>query len=267
MPGDKVAPSQDKVRRVTAKLKARLKAGEKLLGVWIMSSSPDNAEVMAQTGIDFVLMDHEHGQATLPDAIAQLRAMKDTGCAGLMRVPWNDTVFIKRALDAGIHGVMVPQVNTAEEARAAVAACRYPPHGIRGAAGDTRAASYGADAGYYDRAADELIVIRKIETPQAVENVKEIAAVDGVDVVFVGPRDLSATLGKLNKFDDPELRALIAKVEQAIQASGKALGTVAPTAAQVKDLFGRGYTFLIAGSDLSHLRAGITQMMKDAGHK
>ena len=113
MQDDKVAQSQDKVRRVTAKLKARLKAGEKLLGAWTMSTSPDNAEVMAQTGIDFVLMDHEHGQATLPDAIAQLRAMKGTDCAGLMRVPWNDMVFIKRALDAGIHGVMVPQVNTA----------------------------------------------------------------------------------------------------------------------------------------------------------
>ena len=126
--------------------------------------------------------------------------------------------------------------------------------------------SYGADAGYYDRAADELIIIVQIETPQAVENVAEIAAVDGVDVVFVGPRDMSAALGKLNKMDDPELRALIAKVEQATLASGKALGTVAPTAALVKELFGRGYTFLIAGSDLSHLRAGITQMMKDAGH-
>ena len=267
MPGDKVARSQDKVRRVTAKLKARLKAGEKLLGAWSMSTSPDNAEVMALSGLDFVLMDHEHGQATLPDAIAQLRAMKGTSCAGLMRVPWNDMVFIKRALDAGIHGVMVPQVNTAEEARAAVAACRYPPRGVRGAAGGTRAAAYGVDTGYYDRADDDLIIIVQIETPQAVENVEAIAAVDGVDVVFIGPRDMSAALGKLNKMDDPELRALIARVEQATLASGKALGTVAPTAALVKELFGRGYTFLISGSDLSHLRAGITQMMKDAGHK
>ena len=107
----------------------------------------------------------------------------------------------------------------------------------------------------------------QIETPQAVANVAEIAAVDGVDVVFVGPRDMSAALGRLNKFDDPELRALIAKVEQATLASGKALGTLAPTAALVKELVGRGYTFLIAGTDVSHLRAGIVQMMKDAGHK
>jgi 4-hydroxy-2-oxoheptanedioate aldolase len=253
------------MRRVTTNLKARLKAGEKLLGAWTMTDSPDNAEVMAQSGLDFLLMDHEHGQATIPDAIAQLRAIKGANCAGLVRTPWNDMVYIKRILDAGIQGIMVPQVNTPEEARAAVAACRYPPLGIRGAAGGTRATSYGADMGYYGRAADELLVIVQIETPQAVENAAAIAAVEGVDVVFVGPRDLSAYIGKLNKMDDPELRALIAKVEDATLTSGKALGTVAPTGALVKQLFERGYNFLISGSDMTHLRAGIAQMMKEAG--
>ena len=250
---------------MTTNLKARLKAGEQLLGAWTMTDSPDNAEVMALSGLDFILMDHEHGQALLPDAIAQLRAIKGTKCAGLLRTPWNDMVFIKRILDAGIHGIMVPQVNTAEEARAVVAACRYPPKGIRGAAGGTRAATYGLDLGYYERAADDLIIMVQIETPQAVENAAAIAAVDGVDVVFIGPRDLSANIGKLNKWDDPELRALIAKIEDATLKAGKALGTVAATGALVKQLFGRGYTFLISGSDTSHLRAGITQMMKEAG--
>jgi 4-hydroxy-2-oxoheptanedioate aldolase len=246
-------------------LKARLKAGEKLLGAWTMSNSPDNAEVMALSGLDFVLMDHEHGQATMPDAIAQLRAMQGTKCAGLVRVPWNDIIFIKRVLDAGVHGIMVPQVNTPDEARAAVAACRYPPLGIRGAAGGTRASSYGLDMGYYDRAADELIIIVQIETPQAVENTAAIAAVDGVDMIFVGPRDMSAMIGKLNRMDDPELRALIAQVEEATLKSGKALGTVAPTGALAKQLFERGYNFLISGNDMTHLRAGIAQMMKEAG--
>jgi len=250
---------------VTTDLKARLKAGEKLLGAWTMSDSPDNAEVMALAGLDFVLMDHEHGQAGIPDAIAQLRAIQGTRCAGLLRAPWNDMVFIKRVLDAGIHGIMVPQVNTPDEARAVVAACRYPPRGIRGAAGGTRAASYGLDLGYYDRAADELVIIVQIETPQAVENAAAIAAVDGVDVVFIGPRDLSANIGKLNKMDDPELRALIAKVEEATLKSGKALGTVAPTGALAKQLFARGYSVIISGSDVIHLRTGVTQMMKDAG--
>jgi 4-hydroxy-2-oxoheptanedioate aldolase len=250
---------------VTTNLKTRLKGGEKLLGAWTMTDSPDNAEVMAQAGLDFLLMDHEHGQATLPAAIAQLRAMKGTNCAGLMRVPWNDMIYIKRVLDAGIQGVMVPQVNTAEEARAAVAACRYPPLGIRGAAGGTRVTSYGADMGYYGRAADELLIMVQIETPQAVENAAAIAAVDGVDVVFVGPRDLSAYIGKLNKMDDPELRELIARVEEATLKAGKTLGTVAPTGAIAKQLFDRGYGLLISGNDMTHLRASILQMMKDAG--
>jgi 4-hydroxy-2-oxoheptanedioate aldolase len=250
---------------VTTNLKARLKAGEKLLGAWTSTDSPDNAEVMALTGIDFLLMDHEHGQAAIPDAIAQLRAIQGTKCAGLLRTPWNDMVFIKRVLDAGVHGVMVPQVNTPEEARAVVAACRYPPLGIRGAAGGTRATAYGTNPGYYDQAADDLIIIVQIETPQAVENAAAIAAVDGIDMIFVGPRDLSAYIGKLNKMDDPELRALIAKIEDATLKSGKALGTVAPTGAIAKQLFARGYNFIISGSDLTHLRAGITQMMKDAG--
>ena len=250
---------------MTTNLKARLRAGEKLLGAWISTDSPDNAEVMALSGIDFLLMDHEHGQGTIPDAIAQLRAIQGTRCAGLLRAPWNDMVFIKRALDAGVHGIMVPQVNTPEEARAVVAACRYPPLGIRGAAGSVRAAAYGTDPGYYDRAADDLIIIVQIETPQAVENTAAIAAVEGVDMIFVGPRDLSAYIGKLNKMDDPELRALIAKVEEATLKSGKALGTIAATGAIARQLFERGYSFVISGSDLTHLRAGLTQMMKEAG--
>jgi 2-keto-3-deoxy-L-rhamnonate aldolase RhmA len=253
------------MRHVTTNLKARLRAGEKLLGAWTMTDSPDNAEVMAQSGLDFLLMDHEHGQAQIPDAIAQLRAIKGTNCAGLVRAPWNDMVYIKRVLDAGIHGIIVPQVNSVKEARDVVAACRYPPLGIRGAAGGTRATSYGLDMGYYDRAAEELLIIVQIETPQAVEDAAAIAAVDGVDMLFIGPRDMSAAIGKLNKMDDPELRALIAKVEEATLKSGKALGTVAPTGALVKQLFGRGYNFLISGSDMTHLRAGIAQMMKEAG--
>jgi 4-hydroxy-2-oxoheptanedioate aldolase len=250
---------------VTANLKARLKAGEKLLGAWTMTDSADNAEVMGLSGIDFLLMDHEHGQAQIPDAIAQLRALKGTNCAGLLRAPWNDMVFIKRVLDAGIHGLIVPQVNTVEEARAVVAACRYPPLGNRGAAGGTRATSYGLDMGYYDRAADELLIIVQIETPKAVENTAAIAAVDGIDMIFIGPRDLSANIGKLNKFDDPELRALIARIEQETLKSGKALGSVAPSGAIAKQMFERGYNFLISGSDMTHLRAGIAQMLKDAG--
>jgi 4-hydroxy-2-oxoheptanedioate aldolase len=246
-------------------LKARLKAGEKALGAWTMSDSADNAEVLALSGLDFIMMDHEHGQGLLTDAIAQMRAMAATRCVPMIRVPWNDFVFIKRVLDAGVQGVMVPQINNAEEARAVVAACRYPPHGIRGAAGGTRAAGYGFDMGYYDRAADDLIIIVQIENPEGVENAAAIAAVEGVDVVFIGPRDLSASIGKLNQFDDPQLKQLIAKAEQAVIRSGKTLGCVANPGPAVRQMFDRGYGLLISGSDLAHLRNGVSQMLKDAG--
>lgn len=250
---------------MTNSLKARLKAGEKALGAWTMSDSADNAEVLALSGLDFIMMDQEHGQGLLTDAIAQMRAMAATRCVPMIRVPWNDFVFIKRVLDAGVQGVMVPQVNTAEEAKAVVAACRYPPLGNRGAAGGTRAAAYGYDMGYYDRAADDLVIIVQIETPQAVENAAAIAAVEGVDVVFIGPRDLSASIGKLNQFDDPQLKQLLAKAEQAVIKSGKVLGCVAGSGRIAQEMFARGYGFLISGSDLVHLRNGVTQMLKEAG--
>lgn len=246
-------------------LKARLKAGEKALGAWTLSDSADNAEVLALSGVDFVMMDQEHGQGQLADAIAQMRAMAATKCVPMVRVPWNDFVYIKRVLDAGVQGVMVPQINTPEEARAVVAACRYPPLGNRGAAGGTRAAAYGFDMGYYARAAEDLIIVVQIETPQAVENAGAIAAVEGIDVVFIGPRDLSAAIGKLNQFDDPELKQLLAKAEQAVLKSGKTLGCVANPGPAVKQMFDRGYGFLISGSDLAHLRNGVMQMLKEAG--
>jgi 4-hydroxy-2-oxoheptanedioate aldolase len=263
--GDMVSASKSGQEIMTARLKARLKAGEKLLGTWAMTESADTVEVMALAGVDFILIDHEHGQSILPDAIAQLRAMRVTDCPGIVRVPWNDFVYIKRLLDAGVPGIMVPQVNTVEEAKAAVAACRYPPAGNRGAAGGTRATAYGLDQGYYDRANTDTLVIVQVETPQAVENAAAIAAVDGVDVVFIGPRDLSASIGKLNKMDDPELRALIAKCEQAVFKSGKGLGTVAASGALAKKYFDQGYSMIISGSDVTHLRMSVQQMLKDAG--
>lgn len=250
-------------------LKERFRAGGHAYGAWVNSCSPIVVELMALAGYDCLMIDREHSPGDLLNAVNLLNAIRTTPTTALMRVPGHDPVELKRVLDIGVEGVMVPAVSSASEARAVVAACRYPPEGFRGIAiGVARAADYGFQSEAYKRNAfANLLLIVQIETVAAVEVVEEIAAVDGVDMLFIGPRDMSAALGKLNKMDDPELRALIAKVEQATFASGKALGTVAPTAALVKELFGRGYTFLIAGSDLSHMRAGIAQMMKDAGHK
>jgi 4-hydroxy-2-oxoheptanedioate aldolase len=246
----------------------KMRAGQALLGAWLLTTSADVAEIMACAGLDFLLIDHEHGQGAIDDAIGQLRAMKagagDHTCAGVMRVPANDPIYIKRALDAGVAGIMVPNVNTADEARQVVAACRYPPHGMRGAFGGMRAMRYGFNPGYYAGAFDELLVIVQVENAQAIDNIAEIAAVEGIDMVFIGPRDLSASLGRLNQFDDPMVKAEIDRAEKAILKSGKFLGSTAVSARAAKDMAARGYRFIIPGSDVTLLGLGIRTVLTEA---
>lgn len=247
-------------------LKEKLQAGTPCLGAWVLTSSADVTEILAWSGLDFVLLDHEHGQGSIETAIAQLRALKGTGCAGLMRVPSNDATYIKRALDAGVDGLMVPNVSSRAEAEKAIAACRYPPAGMRGAFAGMRAMRYGFDAGYHDAVEDRLVVALQIENAAAIERIPEIAAVPGSDILFIGPRDLSASLGKLNRFDDPAVRAAIARAEAAIRQTGKVLGSTAASPAVAREMAGRGYGFLIAGSDavlLGQAAAGAVKVFRE----
>ena len=178
-------------------LKRRLAAGGRALGCWLDMVSPLAAEIVALAGYDCVMIDHEHGPGSLMEAIGQIHAISGTSASPLMRVPWNDPVTIKRALDLGVEGLMIPAVSSAEEARAAVAACRYPPAGVRGAAyGAIRASRYGLDRDdYRERVNDNLLLICQIETLQGVEAIPDIARVPGVDVLFFGPYDLSGSAG------------------------------------------------------------------------
>lgn len=237
-------------------LKARLKAGKKCLGCWSYTGSPILAEIAGLAGYDFVLIDHEHGPGDLNQTIGVLQALSATGTTGLMRVPWNDPVAIKRALDTGVEGIMVPMVETAEEARRAVEACRFPPRGIRGSAGGmVRATDYGMNtADYMARIEDELMILCQIETPAGIDNVAGIAAVEGVDMLFVGPSDISAALGKPGRFDDPEVIAALERVEGAIKDAGAWMGTVARPGVTLDGLFGRGYDMVSGGSDVSLFR-------------
>src|SRR5690606_3707981 len=194
------------------KLKEKLRAGEKTTACWLFSNSPDMAEIIGAAGFDAVMIDHEHGSGSLEMAIHQYRAVRSVGDAPvLMRVPWNDTVLIKRALATGMDGSMVPSVSTAEEARAVVAVCRYPPHGSRSAGiGPARGGTYGRFArAYLENLVDDLMIICQIETKEGVENIESIAAVDGIDMLFVGPNDLSGSIRKLGQFNDPEVKALL----------------------------------------------------------
>lgn len=245
-------------------LKRKLQAGQPCFGAWMLSTSADMAEILAYAGMDFLVLDHEHGQGSIDQAIGQLRAIKGSDCVGVVRVPTNDHVYIKRVLDAGVGGIMVPNVNSAEEARHVVDACRYAPTGIRGAFGGMRAMKYGFDPGYYESVVENLLVVVQVENTRAIDAIPEIAAVDGVDMIFIGPRDLSATLGKLNQFDDREVRGQIDRAAKAILAGGKILGSTAASGKVAKDMVARGYRFIIPGSDATLLGLGVRTTLADA---
>ena len=236
--------------------KSRMRAGEQTIGCWLHLNSGIAAELLALAGFDALIIDHEHGPGDLAGAIQAMQAMSATRASPILRVPANDPVAIKRALDIGVEGIMIPGVNSAAEASAAVAACRYPPHGIRGAAyGMVRASDYGlATKAYADGLHDNLLIICQIETATAVEAIPDIAAVDGVDMLFIGPNDLSGSIGKLGRFDDPEYLALKRRAEETILASGALLGGLATPVEGPDEMLRRGYCLVTAASDVSLLR-------------
>jgi len=247
-------------------LKARLLAGKRALGCWTVLGAPAVIELLALCGFDFLLLDQEHGFGEPSALLHSLQAMAATpACSSVVRVPSNDPHYLKRVLDAGVEGVMVPNVETAEDARAIVAACRYPPAGRRGSAlGSARASDYGIRApDYRQRAAQELLVVCQIESPRAVENVEAIAAVEGVDVVFIGPHDLSGTVGQLGDLKHPDVARLIARAEEGIKRSGKPMGTVPHPGATWREMFERGYHMINAGSDVGRLRDGALADVKE----
>lgn len=239
-------------------LKGRLLAGEKAFGGFVSAASPVAAEVMALCGYDCLMIDREHGAGDILNAQLQVTALRTTACAALMRVPANDPVELKRALDIGLDGVMVPAVDTTDQARAAVAGCRYPPAGHRGmAAGLVRASGYGTDLERYMRVGEQqLLVICQIETAKGLKNVDAIAAVDGVDMLFVGPYDLSANLGHLGAPDHPEVDRAIERVRKAARKAGKLLGIIPTPGRSAADLFDRGFHLVLGSADLMLLRDG-----------
>lgn len=239
-------------------LKARLLKGEKVFGSWNVLASAFATEVMGYAGFDFIILDHEHGCGDLMTLGHQFQALSPTPTAALVRVPSHDTAYIRRVLDLGAEGVVVPSVNTADEARAIVQACHYPKFGSRGAApGTIRASNFGAEASHYARTAGEnTLVICQIETVEGVANAAEIAAVEGVDMLFIGPFDLSASAGFMGEMDHPEVVALIEKVETVARAADKPLGSILRPGVSLKEVYDRGYQLISTGSDSSRLRAG-----------
>jgi 4-hydroxy-2-oxoheptanedioate aldolase len=247
-------------------LKQRLRAGKRALGCWTVLGSPPVIELLAYCGFDYLLLDQEHGFGEPSALLHSLQAMAATpACTSVVRVPSNDPNYLKRVLDAGVEGVMVPNVESAEDARGVVAACRYPPKGRRGSAlGSARASDYGINSPKYkNAAADELLIVVQIESPKAIDNIEAIAAVEGVDVLFIGPHDLSGTVGQLGDLKHPEVAKLIARAEQGITRSGKPMGTVPHPGSTWREMFQRGYHMINAGSDVGRLRDGALADVKE----
>ena len=236
--------------------KAALATDDKLFGLWSVLGSNVVAEVIGDSGFDWILIDTEHTPNELPDVVVQMQAMATGTAAPIVRPAWNDAVLIKRLLDSGVQTLLIPFVQNAEEAAAAVAATRYPPAGIRGVTGSGRAARYGRVKTYLHEAANELCVIVQIETGEALGKLQEIASVAGVDAVFIGPSDLSASMGHLGNPKHPEVQAAIQSGLTQLKALGKPSGILAFNADDARRYMEWGAQFVAVGSDLSILAKG-----------
>jgi 4-hydroxy-2-oxoheptanedioate aldolase len=204
---------------------------------------------MGAAGYDWALIDLEHGAGGEPEALAQMQALAGTNCAALVRVEGGERQRTHRVLDFGAHGVMFPRVDTPEQAAQAVAAMRYPAGGVRGVAFSNRACMYGSNLRPYMENCGSLLTVVQIESPQAVSNAHAIAAVDGVDVLFVGPSDLSHSMGALGQFDRPEFLEAIRRTADAAKAHGKHSGLLLPSPADYGRYYEQGYRFIASGSD------------------
>lgn len=223
------------------------------IGSWLMSASAAVAEAMGHCGFDFLVIDMEHSPLHIDGTISLLRALAATGAEPLVRLAWNDQVLVKQALDAGAASLMFPFIETAEQARAAVAYTRYPPQGVRGVAAMHRGSRYGRTRDYLRTADQQIAVVVQLETPGAIERLAEIAAVPGVDSLFVGPGDLSAQLGHIGELGHEEVQRLIARAASLARAAGKPIGIVGPNPQMVRQFLDYGYTWAAVASDLALL--------------
>jgi 2-dehydro-3-deoxyglucarate aldolase len=247
---------------MTDDFRQRLLSGETLLGTLLSLPSPAVAEILADTGFDWLFVDGEHGAFGLRDIEHVLQAV-DRRVSCLVRVPELSETAIKQVLDLGAGGIIVPQVNTADEARAVVAYARYGPQGRRGV-GLARAHGYGRRfREYLERANEEVTVVVQAEHVEAARNIEQIAAVNGVDAVLVGPYDLSASLGKTGQLDDPGVREAIDRITETCRQHGKPLGIFGVGAADVRPFMDRGYRLIVAGVDTMMLGGAADAVLRD----
>lgn len=247
--------------------KHRLLEGEPVYGVLSSLASPHVAEMIGLAGCDFAVIDGEHGLGSEAQHLACIQALAATPATSVLRVPSRDTVAVRRALDIGVEGILVPDVRTPEEAATIAEACFYPPEGRRGfSAGTLRAADYGFSVkDYVGSEGDELLLCLMIESAEGIENIAGIAAVAGVDVIQVGPFDLSYDLGVPGRFDDPKFAEALERIEAGTRQAGKQLGGMALPGLDMDALLERGYRMITVGADIPMLAGALRSALAVKG--
>ncbi len=241
--------------------KRALKAGQPQIGLWSSLSSNYAVEVIAGAGFDWILLDMEHSPNDLESLLSQLQAAAPYATHPIVRVPWNDMVTIKRVLDAGAQSLLIPYVQNASDAKAAVSNTRYPPAGVRGVAGTTRATRFGRVKDYAKRAHEELCVLVQLETKPALEEIEKVAAIDGVNGIFIGPADLHASMGYTGETANPAVMPLIEDSIRRIRKAGKAPGYLSPVEADAKRMLAAGAQFVAVGADVGLLARGAENLL------
>lgn len=246
--------------------KAALARGEQQIGLWLSMADPYCAELCATAGFQWLLIDGEHGPNDLRSMLAQLQAVAPYPAHPVLRPMVGDAAVIKQVLDIGATTLLIPMVDTAEQAAAMVSACRYPPLGVRGVGSAVaRVSRWGARGAYMDEANDEVCLLLQAETKTAIGNLAAICAVDGVDGVFIGPADLSASMGYPGHPEHPEVQAAIEGAIRTINAAGKAPGILTPDVALARRYLAMGARFVAVGVDVLLLAQATRQLARDFG--
>jgi len=233
-----------------------IRAGEQQVGLWVSLSSAYAAEAVAPAGYDWALLDMEHCPNELHSLMGQLQVFEASTTTAIVRPDWNDTVKVKRLMDLGVQGLLFPMVESPQEAAAAVAACRFPPRGVRGVAGTNRANKFGRVTDYFEEIENQTAILIQVETVQAVENVMEYAQIDGVDGIFFGPADIGADMGHVGKPMHPDIWEVIRPAARKLMARGMPVGTLVSDAAFAAELLDDGFSFVACGSDAGLLAKG-----------
>lgn len=240
--------------------KERLIKGESLVGIFASLGSEMAAEVLGSSNIDYTLIDMEHAPNDLRNVVNQMQAVKAAGGECLVRIPVLDHIYAKRLLDAGATTIMFPQINNINDAMNAVKAIKYPPNGIRGIAGATRANNFGRENNYVEVADEKICVICQIESLEACKNVKDIAATDGVDLLFVGPGDLSADMGFIKNRNAIEVKEMALKVLKDSNECNKPCGIMVSNITEAKEMLQLGFAIVAVTTDLVLLRNAVDEI-------